>query len=253
VRLHVEERGSGDPLLLIEGLGQSMWAWREQVAAFAERFRTIAYDIRGTGRSPVPSEPYGIADLAEDAAAILDGRPAHLVALSMGGYVALTLALARPELVRSLVLVGTGAGGPHRVPRPAYVREAFAAAQGLPLEEYGRATMPYTFAHGWPEAHPERYEEILRARLEYPTPHETLDAHMHACYRYYDEGAEVERIEARTLVIHGDQDLIVPVENGRMLAARLPNARYVELTGRGHNIPLEDPETFNRLVLEFLP
>jgi 3-oxoadipate enol-lactonase len=252
VRLYVEEHGDGEPLLLIEGLGQSTWAWREQIPAFARRFRVIAYDTRGTGRSPVPVEPYSIPDLAEDAVEILGGRAAHVVALSMGGYVALTLVLARPELVRSLVLVGTGAGGPARVPRPDYVREAFAAAQGLPLEEYGRVTMPYTFAAGWPAANPGRFEEILRARLEHPTSYETIDVHMRACYRYYDEGAEVERVDAPALVIHGNEDLIVPVENGRMLAARLPNARYVELPGRGHNVPLEDPETFNRLVLEFL-
>jgi 3-oxoadipate enol-lactonase len=252
VRLHVEEHGNGEPLLLVEGLGQSMWAWREQIPVLAQRFRTIAYDTRGTGRSPVPDEPYWIPDLADDAAAILDGRAAHVVALSMGGYVALTLALARPELLRSLVLVGTGAGGPERVPRADHVREAFAAAEGLPLEEYGRRTMPYTFSDGWPEANPERFEEILRARLEHPTPYETIDAHMRACYRYYDEGVPVERIETPALVIHGDEDLIVPVENGRMLAARLPNARYVALARRGHNVPLEDPETFNRLVLEFL-
>ena len=253
MRLYVEEHGDGEPLLLVEGLGQSMWAWREQVPVFAERFRTIAFDTRGTGRSPVPADPYGIEDLAEDAAAILDGRAAHVVALSMGGYVSLTLALARPELVRSLVLVGTGAGGPDRVPRPDDVRAAFVAAQGLPLEEYGRATMPYTFAAGWPERNPERFEQILRARLERPTPYETIDTHMAACYRYYDEGRPVEQIDVPALVVHGDEDLIVPVENGRMLAARLPTARYVELPGRGHNIPLEDPDTFNRLVLDFLP
>jgi pimeloyl-ACP methyl ester carboxylesterase len=167
--------------------------------------------------------------------------------------VALTLALARPDLVRSLVLVGTGAGGTDRVPRPDHVREAFAAAMGLPLDEFGRRTMPYTFSAGWAEANQRRFEEILTARLEHPTPYETIEAHMTACYRYYEEGRDVEQIEARALVIHGDEDLIVPVENGRMLATRLPNARYVQLPGRGHNIQLEDPETFNRLVLEFLP
>ena len=252
MRLYVEEHGDGEPLLLVEGLGQSMWAWREQVPVFARRFRTIAFDTRGTGRSPVPDEPYGIPDLADDAARILDGSAAHVVALSMGGYVSLTLALARPELVRSLVLVGTGGGGPDRVPRPEHVRDAFAAAQGLPLEEYGRATMPYTFADGWPGRNPDRYEEILRARLEHPTPYETIDVHMRACYRFYDDGCPVERIDVPALVVHGDEDLIVPVENGRMLARRLPNARYVELPGRGHNVPLEDPDTFNRLVLDFL-
>jgi 3-oxoadipate enol-lactonase len=251
-RLYVEENGEGEPLLLIEGLGQSMWAWREQIPVFAEQYRTIAFDTRGTGRSLVPDEPYGIDELAQDAANILDGRQAHVVALSMGGYVALTLALARPELVRSLVLAGTGAGGPDRVPRPQEVRDAYAAAIGLPFDEYGRATMPMTFSPGWTERNPERFEEILTARGEHPTPDVTLDAHLRACYGFYARGCEVERIDMPTLVLHGDADVIVPVENGRMLASRLRNARYVELPGRGHNVQLEDPETFNRQVLEFL-
>jgi 3-oxoadipate enol-lactonase len=251
-KLHVEEHGAGEPLLLAQGLGQAMWAWRYVVPAFARRFRTIVFDTRGTGRSPVPERPYGIGDLAHDAAEILRRRRAHVAGFSMGGYVALTLALARPELVRSLVLAGTGAGGPDRVPRPPEVREAFERALRLPPEEHGRATMPYTFSPGWPDANPQRFEEILAARLEHPTPIETIHAHTAACYRFYDEGCEVERIDVPALVIHGDADVIVPVENGRMLAARLPNARYVELAGRGHNVMLEDPDTFTSLALEFL-
>jgi pimeloyl-ACP methyl ester carboxylesterase len=250
-RLYVEEHGDGDPLLLLEGLGQSMWAWREQVPVFARHYRTIAFDTRGTGRSHVPGEPYGIDELARDAADVLDGRQARIVGLSMGGYVALTLALAQPGLVRSLVLVGTGAGGPDRVPRPKDVRDAYAAAIGLPFAEYGRRTMPLTFSPGWTERNPERFEEILAARREHPTPHVTLDAHVQACYGFYDRGCKVERIDVPTLVVHGDADVIVPVENGRMLASRLPNARYVELPGRGHNVQLEDPAKINRLVLEF--
>ena len=251
-KLHVQERGEGDPLLLLQGLGQGMWVWRDQVRAFADRFRTVAYDMRGTGRSPVPTEPCGIADLAGDAAEVLAGRAAHVVALSMGGYVALTLALARPELVRSLVLIGTGGGGPDRVPRSPEVRKVFTDAIGLPPEEQGRRTAPYTFAPGWTERHPERFEEILAARLQHPTADATIEAHVNACYGFYADGCAVERIEAPALVVHGDADLIVPAENGRRLAARLPNARYVELPGRGHNLPLEEPETINRLVLEFL-
>jgi pimeloyl-ACP methyl ester carboxylesterase len=251
-RLYVEEHGEGEPLLLIEGLGQSMWAWREQVPVFASRYRTIAFDTRGTGRSPVPDEPYGIDELAEDAAEILDGRPAHVAGLSMGGYVALTLALAQPGLVQSLVLAATGAGGPDRVPRPKEVRDAYAAATGLPFDEYGRRTTPLTFSPGWTERNPERFEEILAARLQHPTPEKTLEAHLQTCYEFYDRGCEVERIDTRALVLHGDADVIVPVENGRALGSRLPNARYVELPGRGHNLQLEDPATFNRLVLDFL-
>jgi len=251
-RLHVEEHGSGDTLLLHQGLGQGSWAWRYQAPVFAQRFRTIVFDTRGTGRSPVPSEPYGIDELAEDASEILDGRAAHVAGFSMGGYVALTLALAHPELVRSLVLVGTGAGGPERIPRPAHVRDAFEAALALPAEEQRRATLPYTFSAGWTEANPERFEQIVAATLEYPTPLKTIETHMAACYRFYDEGVPVGRIDVPVLVVHGDDDLIVPTENGRTLARRLPNARYVELAGRGHNVMLEDPETFNAVVLGYL-
>lgn len=249
---YVEEHGDGDPLLLVQGLGQAMWAWREQVRVFSQRFGTIAYDARGTGKTPRSRESYGIPELADDAADVLDGRSAHVVGLSMGGYVALTLALARPELVRSLVLVGTGAGGPGRVPRPDHVREAFIAAMGLPHEEFARVTTPYTFAPGWPEANPEQFEALIAARNERPTPYQVIEEHVRACYAFYADGPEVERIEAPALVVHGDADLIVPVENGRMLAARLPDAEYVELPGRGHNLPLEDPDTFNRIVLDFL-
>jgi pimeloyl-ACP methyl ester carboxylesterase len=199
----------------------------------------------------VPDQPYGIDELAQDAADVLDGRTADVVGLSMGGYVALTLALARPELVRSLVLVGTGAGGPDRVPRPQDVRDAYAAAIGLPFDEYGRKTMPMTFSPGWTKRNPERFEEILAARGEHPTSDVTLDTHLQACYGFYARGCEVEQIDVPALVLHGDADLIVPVENGRMLASRMPNARYVELSGRGHNVQLEDPATINQLVLEF--
>src|ERR1051326_2765985 len=250
--LHVEEHGTGETLLLHQGLGQGSWAWRYQVPIFAERFETIVFDTRGTGRSAVPDEAYGIHDLAEDAARILDGRRAHVVGFSMGGYVALTLALAHPELVRSLVLAGTGAGGPDRVPRPEHVREAFAAALTMPLEQARRATMPYTLSGGWPEKHPARFEELLAATMEHPTPLKTIETHMAACYAFYDEAIEVERITAPALVVHGAEDLIVPPQNGRALARRLPEARYVEVAGRGHNLQLEDPETFNELVLGFV-
>jgi pimeloyl-ACP methyl ester carboxylesterase len=211
----------------------------------------ITFDHRGTGLLAGEPARGSIAELAEDALAQVD-EPADVVGLSMGGYVALTIALERPEMLRSLVLAGTGAGGPNRVRRPAHVAAAFTAALRLPYDEFARRTMPYTFSDGWTDAHPERFEEILAARLERPTPYSTIEAHAEACYAFYGPGCDVERIEAPALVIHGSEDWIVPVENGRRLAERLPNAEYVELPGRGHNLPLEDPHTFARLVEDFL-
>ena len=211
----------------------------------------LTYDNLGTGLLNDRPARNSIAELAEDALAQID-EPVDLLGLSMGGYVALTLALDEPARVRSLVLAGTGAGGLDRVRRPAHVAAAFTTALGLPHEEFGRVTMPHTFSPGWTDANPERFEEILTARLEHPTPYETIEAHANACYAFYAQGLEVEQIEAPALVIHGADDFIIPVENGRRLAERLPNAEYLELADRGHNLPLEDPQTFAELVLGFL-
>jgi 3-oxoadipate enol-lactonase len=242
---------SKEPLLLIAGLGQGTWVWRDVLPALERDRPVITFEARGTGElADVPARD-SVAAMASDVSEELDG-PAHVLGFSMGGYVALTLALAHPELVRSLLLFATGGGGPGRVPRPRHVADAFTEALGLPHEEFGRRTLPYTFAAGWVEANPERFEEVLAGRLERPTPYETLEAHAAACYRFYAEGCDAERVGVRALVVHGDEDLIVPVENGRLLVARLPRVKYVELPGRGHNLMLEDPETFVGLVREFL-
>jgi 3-oxoadipate enol-lactonase len=211
----------------------------------------ITYDNLGTGLLNDRPARSSIAELAEDALAHVD-QPADLLGLSMGGYVALTLALNEPDRVRSLVLAGTGAGGPDRVRRPAHVAAAFTTALGLPYAAFARLTMPYTFSPGWTDANPERFEEILAARLQSPSPYSTIEAHANACYAFYGQGLEVERIETPALVIHGADDVIIPVENGRRLAERLPNAEYVEVADRGRNLPLEDPHAFADLVLRFL-
>ena len=244
-----------EPLLLIAGLGQGSWVWRDVVAELGRDRVVLPFEARGTGALNGDAARTSVAEMAADAAAFLRGRAvehAHVGGLSMGGYVALTLALAEPTVVRSLVLVGTGGGGPGRVPRPFHVARAFDAAMGTPHEEFARRTMPYTFAPGWAEANRERFERIVVARQERPTSYDAILAHADACYRFYREGCDAESIGVPALVIHGDADLIVPVENGRMLARRLRNGRYVELEGRGHNLPLEDPPTFVRLVREFL-
>jgi 3-oxoadipate enol-lactonase len=254
-RLYVEVHGDGPPLLLVQGLGYAVWAWQRQLTAFAERWRVIAFDNRGAGRSSKPPGPYSIEEMADDAAEVLTAHatePAHVLGLSMGGYIALTLALRRPQLVRSLVLAGTSAGGADATPIPDATREAWLAAAGLPPAEYARRTMPLSFAPGWTDEHPEDYEALLAARLEHPTPPEAWRAQYEAAQRFMDAGAPVERIDVPALVVHGDADRIVPVENGRALAARLPNARLVELRGRGHLALLEDPDVFNRAVVGFL-
>ena len=253
--LHVEEHGSGPPLLLIQGLGYAVWAWRNQLAPLAARHRVIAFDNRGAGRSEKPPGPYSIDGLAADAAGILDERGLRgvgVVGLSMGGFIAQTLARSRPDLVGRLVLVGTSAGGPEALPQPEETREAWAAAHGLPPHEFARATMRYSFAPGWTDVHPAVYESLLEARLEFPTPPDAWAAQYSACEDFLARGAPVEQIEMPTLVVHGTLDRVVDPRNGDLLARRIPNARLLAVPGCGHQVPLEAPDRFNAAVLEFL-
>jgi len=244
-------RVSTEPLLLIAGLGQGVWIWRDVLPLLERERPVVAFEAQGTGQLAHMAPRRTIGEMAADARNLLDA-PSHVLGFSMGGYVALTLALTAPDVVASLLLFGTAAGGPGRVPRPRHVADAMTEALGIPDAEFALRTMPFTVSRAWVDAHPERFEEMLAARIENPTPVELLDAHVEACYRFYEQGCPVERIELPALVVHGDQDLIVPVENGRRLAERLPCAEYVELPGRGHNLMFEDPESLARLALDFL-
>jgi pimeloyl-ACP methyl ester carboxylesterase len=239
------------PVLLIAGLGYATWCWHELRAQLGREFALTAFDNRGAGRSDKPPGPYSIAQLADDAAAVLDGLGLASVAVlghSMGGYIALTLALRHPRKVRSLVLVGTSPGGPATQPTPAATLATWQLAGTMSPQEYARASMPKSFAPGWTEAHPQAFEDLLARRLRFPTPGPSWLAQYQACVEYVTQGAPVERIAAKALVIHGEQDQVVVHANGKLLAQRLPHARFVTLPDAGHLPFLEDPPGFAELV-----
>lgn len=253
--LWVEERGSGFPLLLIQGLGYATWAWRFQLPELSRRWRTIALDNRGTGRSMKPPGPYSIDLLADDAAALLDAlgiAQAHVCGISMGGYISQTLALRRPDLVRSLVLVATGTGGARFVDVPQSTVALWMANVDKTPEEYARATMWISYADDWWANNEDVREELLAARLEFPTPPECWRAQYEACDRFVTGERPIEQIAAPTLVVHGDADRVVPVANGHVLAERIPNARLVVVPGAGHLVPIDHAQRFNAEVVAFL-
>jgi 3-oxoadipate enol-lactonase len=251
----VTELGAGFPFLLVQGLGYAKWASQAQWNDYARRRRVLALDNRGTGLSSKPPGPYSIEMLADDAASVLDERGIErcdVYGHSLGGFVALTLALRRPELVRSLVLVATSPGGPGHEPLPEETRETWLSAAGLPLEDAIRATMPTAFAPGWADAHPNEYRRWLTARIDSPTPPECWFAQFRAGGLYLEQGVPVEEIAVPALVVHGDLDRVVPLANGLLLTARLPDAELVVLRGRGHVPMLEQPEEFSSVVCRFL-
>ena len=252
MKLYVEEHGEGPPLLLLTGLGYAIWSWQRQLPELSRRFRCIAVENRGTGRSPKPPGPYTLEELADDAAEALEGRRAHVAGFSMGGYLAQLVALRHPQLVDRLVLVCTGAGGEGHVPIPAETQAVWEANAGRTPQEFARATMPLSFAPGWTDEHPDEFERLLADRLAHPTPPECWRAQYDACLRFVEQSTPVEEIAAPTLVVHGDADRIVPYENGVALARRIPHARLERFGGAGHLLFLEDAPRFNAMVASFL-
>ncbi len=186
---------------------------------------------------------------------MLDSRgleSADVYGHSMGGYIALTLAVRRPDLVRSLVLVGTGPGGPGHEPPPPETLDLWSKAFDLPREEAVRFAYPVAFAPGWVDDHPQEFEQWVAARLDPPTPSSSWLAQAGAAEAYRQAGVEVERIDVPALVVHGDEDRVVPLANGRLLASRMPRAELVVMKGSGHSPMLEEPEAFAEIVCDFL-
>jgi 3-oxoadipate enol-lactonase len=255
-RLYYEVEGSGHPLLLIHGGLGSLRMWDGQVAAFAERYRVIRYDTRGFGLSETDHVPFSNR---ADAAAVLqrlDAASCHLVGQSRGGTIALDLALEHPELVDALVLVAGGASGfeaqlPVGVTPPPWdeMERLYDAKDWEPLAELETQV----WVDGWGEAST-RIDPELRRRVH----GWILDN-----YRAAKEEGEPQpldppaagrltEVEAPTLVIIGTADEPAGILNGRNIADQVPDAQLIEFPGVAHMIQLEEPERFNRLVIDFL-
>ena len=252
-RLSVIDRGSGEPVLLIPGLGYAAWSFTRQLEPLASAARVLAMDNRGTGHSDKPAGPYSITQMADDAFAVLSERgatPAHVVGTSMGGYIALMLALRHPRAVRSLVLVASTSGGRGSLGVPNETLRIWgrAATSGGP-EDFARASMPSSFAPGWAEAHPNEFEELLALRLSSPTPIAAWRAQFDACASFLRRGVPLGGITQPVTIIHGTADRVVPYENAAHLARGLPQAAVVTLEGAGHLCWIEQADAVNEIIL----
>ncbi len=248
IGIWVETWGEGAPLVLLHGLGMSGRLWRFQRDVFGARYRTVAVDLRGFGRSDKPSAAgaYAIPEFAADVAAVIRsvaGGPAHVLGSSMGGFTALTLALTEPALCRSLVLCHTGA----RMSIPDDVLAARVdALERMSMEEYGRLVASQAFEVQTPEL--VEWMVGLVATNDRPAYTQVLTEGL----RSFDVTDRVPEIRIPSLVIVGEADRVIPPAEGRALAARLPHAELVALPGVGHIGYAERPAEFNAAVLDFL-
>jgi len=257
INIYYEVHGEGEALVLIMGYGGSSAGWFRQIPSLSQEYRVVAFDNRGTGRSDKPDISYTMEMMAGDIAGLLEVigiDAAHIYGVSMGGMIAQHLALGHPEKVISLILGCTTCGGDHSIMPDA---EAMALLfdeermRRLTPEELARELFPFLCNQEFIDNNPDIVEQFIAKAVEYITPPHGYTRQAEAIIGH-DTYDRLPTIKAPTLVIAGDADKIVPVENSRILASRIPNAELVILEKMGHGFFIEAADEANRIIMDFM-
>lgn len=257
IQIYYEIHGSGAPLVLISGLGYSLWQWHRMIPLLACHFMVIAFDNRGVGQSDKPAGAYTAQMLAADTLGLLDAlgiQKASLMGHSMGGFVAQAFALAYPQRLEKLILCSTNFGGPNHVPITPEAMAVLADVKSDPVTRFMNGLRVST-APGFADAHPDVIEAWLAWRVANPIEPAAYQSQMMVGLGLLPEAAAFERklsqVTAPTLILFGAHDKVVPPANAELLAAQLPNSRVVILPNAGHFFPIETPEAAAQAVIEF--
>ena len=254
--LYYELHGEGPPLVLLMGIGYDSSLWTlAQVPVLSTQFQVILVDNRDAGRSSKARQPYKIADMADDLAGLLDAlgiQRSHLLGLSMGGMIALEFALRHGDRLDRLVLAGTGAAPARSAVDPIQIW-SWVKANDATGEVFGGQQFVSLFSTAFLRNHEAvRDTAELLASNPYPMSPEAYGRQADA-YRQFDALDRLAAITAPTLVVVGEQDLLTPPWIAREVAEAIPDARFEVIRGDGssHVVPIECPDEFNRLVLDF--
>lgn len=232
------------PVLLLEGLGYGSWMWFRLLPELARERPAVVVDNRGVGGSAAAGGPESIEQMADDAAAVLSAlriARAHVVGVSMGGFIAQALALRHPHRVASLALVVTSAGGKEQQPPPPSTIRAMTQVEGLTPEQALRQAMQVAITPGWWESNQPLIDRIVRWRLERPVRREAWLLQWQAIGAF-DYTGRVHAISAPTLVLAAGADQVMPPANTRKLARLIPGARLVEVPDAGHWVFIEQAD-----------
>jgi 3-oxoadipate enol-lactonase len=251
--LHYERAGSGEPLLLIQGMSGTHLSWGEPFrSALEESFDVVAFDNRGIGLSARFDEPFTIAELAVDTAELLDAlelESAHVVGISMGGMIAQELTLSHPNRLRSLTLGCTYCGGPGSQLMPQENVEKLGAALASGNRDNAiRASYEINLSPSF-RADEGAYAAFHEMATKVPAAKQVIELQVQAIFGH-DTSGRIAEITAPTLIVHGTLDGVLPFPNGEQIASLIPHARFAVLEDVGHMFWWEQPQRSAELIRE---
>ncbi len=251
--LYYETAGEGEPLLLIGGFGCDHMIWSQVAPALSSRYRIISLDNRGMGQSSPSVRPYTIRDLADDAAALLDAlgiEQAHVVGHSMGGQIAQELALARPDLVGSLLLLSSCARCDER--NKSLIEQHGMLPASADIKTCALLIMPWLYTNAF-YSRPGAIDELLDWILKYPfQPTATELERQSRAISAFNATDRIGGINCPTLVMVGEEDILIPPVFSRNLADSIANAELHILPDTGHGLLVESTAAVAGVMLDFL-
>ena len=250
--IYWHELGQGEPIVLIMGLGCSSAMWFRLAPRLAARHRIILLDNRGVGQTKTNGAlVHRVANMASDVGAVLDAarlRRAHVVGFSMGGMIAQQFAIDHGSRTQSLTLLATNCGNPYaKLPAWEVQRLLFDRRRETP-EQALDAMRPYVYGRSTPR---ERIAEDNTVRIASFPPRQAYDAQLYGLL-YWNSYFQLPRLRMPALVMHGLEDRLIPPENGRLLASRIPGAKLVEIPQASHFAHTDVPDDVTDAISNFV-
>jgi len=255
IQMNYEVNGDGFPLVMIMGLGANLDWWDPRmIRGLSKNFKTIMLDNRGAGRTEVSDKNYTSRLFADDTVGLMDAlgiSRAHVLGISMGGMIAQELAINYPEKVEKLVLCSTACGGKETVwPSQETLESNMRAGGAASPDESARMFVSICLTKEFMDKNPDFVESMTKRILKAPISPEAFQRQTSAVMAF-SSFDRLSGIKARTLVLCGKRDVLIPPENGSILAKAIPSAKLVLLERSAHALA-EDTEEATNAITEFL-